>query len=329
LDGARTNIELVASVLEDGIPLKSEPFLDVAFRLGLPEALVIDTARELIGSGYMRRFGAFFDFRRLGWNGYLFGVMTPVQNEKNVVSAIEGMDCVTHLYGRRHPVGLWFTALLENAQEAEDVAGVLGLMACRCVALDVSRRIKLRPSFAYRSDFGTKLSEEEETLQICAYEGQTLKIAKALQDGIEVSRRPFKNAADILGVSEAELLNAAKSLKRSGILRKVGASLNHNRAGWISNSLCAFDMAAFGESDAEKTASRVTSDLPWVSHCYLRRVFYCDLMFPWRYNLYIMIHAKTDDELAERENILTCLLPDAGFISLRTVAEYKKISFRL
>jgi hypothetical protein len=48
----------------------------------------------------------------------------------------------------------------------------------------------------------------------------------------------------------------------------------------------------------------------------------------WPYNLYIMIHATNEREMAERELLLGRDLGLANFVSLRTLDEYKKIPYR-
>jgi DNA-binding Lrp family transcriptional regulator len=319
----------LARALEEGLPIAREPFHDVARGLGRPETWVVENARAMIDSGYIRHFGAFFDYRALGLRGYLFGADLPPDCKKSVISRLTGMSGVTHLYGRRHYLGTWFTALLAGEACALDLCGFLRSAGCRFVALETALRIKLRPVFAERGGIGPETNPPGSPLVGGRLEGRLLEIARALQGGMGVSSRPFDRAGDISGIGWHELLDGAKSLAGLGILRKIGASLNHIRAGWTSNSLCAFDASGIGDDEAAELARRAVSNLPWASHCYLRRVFDSDLSRGWPYNLYIMIHATSEGELGGRERTLRDKLPGFGFTSLRTEEEHLKRLFRI
>ena len=65
----RAEFDAIAEALEQGIPLVPEPFAEIARRLGMPESTVLGAALEMMSSGLMRRFGAFFDYHRLGYRG--------------------------------------------------------------------------------------------------------------------------------------------------------------------------------------------------------------------------------------------------------------------
>jgi DNA-binding Lrp family transcriptional regulator len=149
---------------------------------------------------------------------------------------------------------------------------------------------------------------------------------RCLQRGLEIERSPFGAAAEISGVDMDEFLRRTRQLAGSGVLRRIGASFDHYRAGWVSNSLCAFDLS--GADGAAAQIAGTAARWPWVSHCYLRELRDCDIRGGWPYNLYMMIHAESDGMLAERENMLKGEL-GCGFVSLRTDVEYKKIPFKI
>jgi hypothetical protein len=112
-----------------------------------------------------------------------------------------------------------------------------------------------------------------------------------------------------------------------GIVRRIGASFDHYRAGWHSNSLCAFDLSGGDENVVSEAARRAVSRLPWASHCYIRELYDCELSSKWPYNLYVMVHAVSDEELGARERHLRNIFGDARFVSLRTRREIKKAYF--
>jgi DNA-binding Lrp family transcriptional regulator len=318
--------DALASALEMGLPIAEYPFAALADGLGLSEDSAIAAAREMRRSGLIRRFGAFFDFHRLGMRGYLFGASVPESAKERLISLLRVSRNVTHIYGREHDISLWFTALVRDDAEAMGVCRVLRDMGCGFVALGMSRMIKLRPSFA-----GSCLMAPAQNVVFAARDfkktdEREMPAVRALQRVCEISRRPFAAAAHSAGMGEGELLGRAKNLLERGILRRIGASLDHNRAGWTANSLVAFETSG-SDDEAAMEAEKVVSVLPWASHCYLRRIFDYELAGKWIYNLYIMIHATSWDELGRREDFIRDKFPYRNFISLRTAAEYKKTSF--
>ncbi|MDR1916781.1 MAG: hypothetical protein LBQ58_09435 [Synergistaceae bacterium] len=323
---------LVASSLEAGLKVVQMPFRDVAQSARLSEERVLEISRGMLDSGYIRRFGAFFDFRRVGLKGYLFGVELPCDKKPEVVSFVGNMGCVTHSYARRHSLGLWFTAILDGDDAASAIGGSLRERGLKFVALGVRERIKLRPSFAPVEAGASCFDAGDDAGDRVSLSAGQMNIARALQNNFDISGRPYALIADLMGLGESGeriILDEAKRLFQQGILRRIGASLNHNRAGWMANSLTAWDMSRLSEAEVSLAARVAVTDRPWASHCYLRYVVDGNLPYTWPYNLYIMIHALSDDELDERERTLFCDLQPRNFLSMRTEAEYKKISFKI
>ncbi|MDR1885727.1 MAG: hypothetical protein LBQ56_05580, partial [Synergistaceae bacterium] len=143
-----------------------------------------------------------------------------------------------------------------------------------------------------------------------------------LQDRIDIVPRPFAPIAASLCSDEDEVVERVADLASIGVLRRIGASVDHRRAGYVCNSLIAWNLS--GES-ADSAARRASAN-PWASHCYLRRLICSNRVEGWPYNLYVMAHATGEDEMTRRERALAREL-GGGFISMRTVAEYKKIPY--
>jgi len=123
---------------------------------------------------------------------------------------------------------------------------------------------------------GEKLSEIEK------------KVLEALIEGIPLVERPYEEIGKRLGLSEEEVISAIKGLLEKGIIRRLGATLRHNLAGYEGNAMVAWKV----EEDRVEEVGRWFAEMPFVSHCYVRKT-YDD--FP--YNLYTMCHAKTKEEL--------------------------------
>ena len=334
----------IASALEEGLPLSPEPFAGVAGALGIDQDSAVSVTESLLHSGSLRRFGAFWDFSPF-YSAYLFGAKVAPEKLGHVSDWINGLDSVTHSYLRDHELNLWFTAIFKGNESALMLAKITEKFRAKDIpfaALGTVRRIKLRPSFAgHRPDGGDGVASDVAGLEFAPMPGhenkfpQSLnetqkKIIALLQKDMKPQRRLFESLAACAGMSEQECIRNLAELRSLGFLRRIGASVNHNAAGYTANSLMAFDVSGIPEGEAALCAAKAVSGHPWASHCYLRNVVASSLGYPWRHCMFVMIHARSGTELAEREGIIVSSLSGTAsgeIISMMTLREYKKTSF--
>jgi len=108
------------------------------------------------------------------------------------------------------------------------------------------------------------------------------KIIASLQEDTPVTSRPYKELADRLGIDESVYLDQLKRMCDSGIIRRFGATLRHQKSGFSSNAMVAWQVDEEKVNEAgEKMAAFIE-----VSHCYRR-----DPAPEWPYNLYTMVHS--------------------------------------
>ena len=111
------------------------------------------------------------------------------------------------------------------------------------------------------------------------------KVVAAIQDDIPVSRQPYAELAESLGLDEDQLLETLQSLCDRGIIRRYGATLRHQKTGFTANAMAAWEVA---EDRIEEVGEKMAS-FRQVSHCYRRNP-----QKTWPYNLYTMIHANDE-----------------------------------
>ncbi len=145
------------------------------------------------------------------------------------------------------------------------------------------------------------------------------KIIIAVQDDFPLTREPYRELAEKIGISEDELLARLEKYKRSGEMRRMGAVLRHREVGFAANALCAWQVPA----ERMVAVAAVMAADPAVTHCYER------LAYPeWPYNFYIMLHGHTRQECGD---IATRLSETAGLgncIMLFSTREWKKATMR-
>ena len=142
------------------------------------------------------------------------------------------------------------------------------------------------------------------------------KILHVLAEPLEICYSPFAGPARKLGLKEEEIISAVHDMKKSGVVRRVGAVIRHGQAGFSHNALVAWNV----EKARESRVGRIFARLPEVSHCYLRK-----RLPEWPYCLYTMIHAKTTKDQDRLIKTMTQKSCTEDFVVLKTIRELKKI----
>jgi len=140
--------------------------------------------------------------------------------------------------------------------------------------------------------------------------------ARALQQDLPLTELPFTAIAADCGITTTQLINLLKKLSGNGTLRKFGAILRHQKAGYRNNALV---MWSVPPDEIERTGHRFAS-LSYISHCYERKP-----AFQGKYNLFTMLHSQEDD-LAPLVNAMSQSINCNDFLILESLQEYKKTS---
>jgi len=138
-----------------------------------------------------------------------------------------------------------------------------------------------------------------------------------LSDDLGDDRYPYQRLAQELGESEQDILARIRRYQQMGVLRRLGAILRHQRAGYTANG-----MSVWNVPDERVTeVAALFSACPMVSHCYER-----PRLPDWPYNLYAMIHTHTREAC---QNLVETLAQDSGLCEyqiLFSLREFKKTS---
>ena len=141
------------------------------------------------------------------------------------------------------------------------------------------------------------------------------RIIRCLHRGLAIESRPFLTLAQELGTTEDELLEVIRSLIAEGVIRRYGAVVRHERVGYSSNVLVAWEIPEERIDEFEA----VIRDLPEVSHGY-ERASYAE----WPYNVYTMIHGHSKDECLGVVERISGAIKIEEYILLFTKREFKK-----
>ena len=144
------------------------------------------------------------------------------------------------------------------------------------------------------------------------------EILRIVQKNLPDSLAPYADIAKSVGVEESEVLNLLRGMAEDGSIRRFGASLKHQKAGFAHNAMVAWIVKPEEADAAGEEASRH----PLISHCYYRPSSAPD----WPYELYTMIHGRRPDEYKEVIAALRASTVLREFAVLESLREMKKTS---
>ena len=143
------------------------------------------------------------------------------------------------------------------------------------------------------------------------------KIIGFLQKDLPLDPRPFAVLADQIGISEDQFLERLTSLIQRGIIRRFGATLRHQEAGFNANAMVAWVVPY---EKIEETG-KAMAEFREVTHCYQRRP-----QNNWKYNLYTMIHGDSRDECYKIAKHMSQITGIDEYALLFSEKEFKKTS---
>ncbi len=114
---------------------------------------------------------------------------------------------------------------------------------------------------------------------------QDLQLIKIIQHGLPITSRPYAEIGKQLGLSETEVINRISWLKQTGLIKRLGVIVKHQRLGYTANAMVVFNVP---DSQVTETG-KLISQAKFVNLCYQRP----RQGTKWPYNLYCMIHGKS------------------------------------
>ena len=116
--------------LQSDFPICERPYEVVAERLGVGADEVWERVIELFESGMIRRIGASFDSRKLGFSSTLAAVRVDKDSVEEAAKVIGDYREVTHSYLRRDEFNIWFTLAAESEGRIKEILGEICEKLC-------------------------------------------------------------------------------------------------------------------------------------------------------------------------------------------------------
>jgi siroheme decarboxylase len=313
-------------MVQEDIPLTRSPFNSIALALDITTEELLMRLQQLKKEGLIRRFGAVFDAKQLGYCSTLCAMKVPVAMISDTASIVNSYAHVTHNYLRNHYYNMWFTLtapscnelqrLMKEIQQKCGIEELIDLPALRVFKIKVTFPLQPREAASQHANESTTV----QTSSVAEVPNDLEKdIIRAMQGDFELCDDPFALIAAKLSIDPDSFLEKVETMKAKGYLRRIGAILYHRLLGFEANA-----MSVWKAHDRNIEASgQIFAGFSSVSHCYQRR---SHPSFP--YNLFAMIHERDSlvcEELAKKIAGKTGL---NHYRLLYSSEEFKKISMQ-
>lgn len=144
------------------------------------------------------------------------------------------------------------------------------------------------------------------------------RILRIAQRDLPDSLTPYADMAAAAGTDEQSVIGLLQSLKDDGTIRRFGASVKHQKAGFTHNAMVAW----LTDERNVDAAGQAAAANPGVSHCYHRPSPSPD----WPFALFTMVHGRTAEECAAVIRDLAAIPGIGEHAVLTSLKELKKIS---
>ena len=311
-------------------PLVSRPLTVLGEALGASEAQLVGLIERLRAAGMVRRVGAVFDARRLGYRSCLYALRAEGPALAAAAARVCALPGVTHAYERAWPAdfaaagvsaqdyapypNLWWTLSAPAESFEAEAARLADLAPTPFPAL---KRYKIDVVF----DARTRQRDEqtEYRAQAAAPVPEVVAAAPCSPEAVAIIRRYQDDTAALTAPWREADLPQLRAWQADGTMRRFALLLHHRAGGFVANGMCCWQVAP---AACDEAGRRLAAEAD-VTHCYARPA---SAAFP--FTLYAMIHKRSWASGYETFQRLGGLIgAPAGKVFFST-REFKKSSIR-
>lgn len=142
------------------------------------------------------------------------------------------------------------------------------------------------------------------------------RVLGALQGGLPLTRTPYRDMAEAIGIPVDVLLDVLRKWQQDGTIRRMGAVVNHFRVGLSGGAMVVWEVPP----DRRVAVGAMFAGFEEVSHAYERRT-----APGWPYSLYTMVHGATPEAVRRTVQRMSEAAGVSQYLVLETCRELKKV----
>ena len=302
-------------------PLVTRPFDEIAKKFHVSSDLVKSRLLHLKEVGVLRQLSAIFDTRKLGYTSSLVAMEIDDDKLEFVANQINRHPGVSHNYERDHQFNLWFTLAVPPGSDLKselDKFNVLkGIKKVRMLPTLQLFKIGVKLDMVDEKKHDVAPTEEKKEIKNVQFTptGEDKNFIRELQKDMQIIDEPFVVCANNLRITEDALFEKMRYYESIGVMRRFAAILRHRQVGFTANGMIVWKVP----NDRILEVGQTLGSFPQVSHCY-ERPTYND----WPYNVFSMIHCKTQDEAHDMANTIQKQIHVEDYKILFSSREFKK-----
>ncbi|WP_319780420.1 AsnC family transcriptional regulator [Maridesulfovibrio sp.] len=143
----------ILGIIQSHFPIVSRPYAEIGKQVGVSEDETLSRVNTMREDGVIRRVGANFGSRELGWHSTLCAASVPEEKIDEFVAEVNRHSGVTHNYLRENDFNIWFTFI---GPDKETVIATLDAITektgIRVLYLPATKLFKIKVDFDMKED---------------------------------------------------------------------------------------------------------------------------------------------------------------------------------
>ena len=143
----------ILAIIQSGFPIAPRPYAVVGEQIGISEDETLSRVTKLREDRVIRRIGANFGSRELGWESTLCAAKVPEEKIDEFVAEVNKHKGVTHNYLRENEFNIWFTYIGTDLEDVENtLQSITDKTGIKVLNLPASFMFKIKVDFNMDDD---------------------------------------------------------------------------------------------------------------------------------------------------------------------------------
>ncbi len=138
----------ILTIIQSGFPVEPRPYQVIGDAVGLSEEEALERVRAMKQRKLIRRMGANFNSKGLGWRSTLCAAKVPEEKMDEFINEVNSHPGVTHNYLRDHMFNIWFTYIGPNWDNVcQTLDAITAMTGIEILNLPAKRLYKIKVDF--------------------------------------------------------------------------------------------------------------------------------------------------------------------------------------